>query len=217
MKYRISKVSPGPGRFTDLIVTHISAVNSPANKTPFLIVKGTNEMSLTEQDRKDLQAQGLSPQAIEKAVANLPESEKAPATKGFMSVLKSLFGTEVKPEPKPEPLTLEAIEKSITKIVDQKLASVSKTEQTPATEETKTPEQELTEIQKEIEAEKAGISKEDDLNEKLKKAREELAEIKKMRMPGNSTDKANQNKPGLSSETIAKAQIEDIFKGTNLS
>jgi hypothetical protein len=218
MKYKVSKISPMPGEFTDLTVKTLSSVKSPANQQKYLVMKGNNSEMLTEQDRKDLQAQGLHPETISKAADTLPPEEKDTAVKGFMSIFKGIFGGKQDPA-KAEPLTLEAIQKAVEKTIDEKLSVLKNTDATLPVDDAA----ELARIQKEIDDEAVKQSQVNDISKQLEIKKQELAEAKakteeiiKMRVPGNAGFQANEQQATLSAEEAEISKRHEPFKGTAL-
>lgn len=187
---KILKEQPKPGRLTNLTVSVNSIVNNPANNEEFLIKKGMEKMYLNDDEKKQLQAAGISPDEISK-------NESV-----FSKVVKFFTGkTEPSPEPKPEVLTVQ----KVSEIVKNELQDFLKqnfTEKLKKNDDSNdiqnTNEDEIKkeneDLKKKIEEEQNLQKNQSDLiaeNQRLKKSYEELLSA---RMPGNaSTASDNQN------------------------
>jgi hypothetical protein len=219
MIYRkdIQKISPMPGRFTAVQMTHFSAVDSGANLKPVLAMKrSNNEMNWTEIEKKELKEAGYTDEEIAKMSAPVSFKDK-------IAKFLGLGGSKSDPTPAPAaseaPLTLEAIQKAVEKTIDEKLSVLKSNDSTPAPDDTA----ELARIQKEIDDEAVKQSQVNDISKQLEIKKQELAEAKakteeimKMRVPGNAGFQANEQQAPLSAEEAEISKRHEPFKGTAL-
>ena len=184
---KILKEQPKPGRLTNLTVSVNSIVNNPANNEEFLIKKGMEKMYLNDDEKKQLQAAGISPDEISK-------NESV-----FSKVVKFFTGkTEPSPEPKPEPeiLTVQKVSEIVKNELQDFTEKLKKNDDSNDIQNTNEDEikKENEELKKKIEEEQNLQKNQSDLiaeNQKLKKSYEELLSA---RMPGNAaTSSDNQN------------------------
>lgn len=183
---KVLKEQPKPGRLTNLTVSINSLVNNPANNEDFLIKKGIENMYLNEDEKKQLQAAGISPDEISK-------------NESVFSKVVKFFTGKTEPEPKPEPEVLTV--QKVSEIIKQELSEFVKKQSENKPEPDQVLNSDEDQIKKENEELKKKIQEEEELqknqsdllaeNQRLKKSYEELLSA---RMPGNaSTSSDNQN------------------------